>query len=122
MAQVWLRRVGEPVQARIAADRGVAPADQVRDPALAAATWSLACGLTSTGDVADCVALARETIASCSPGEDASPEYLSAYGALHLSAAVAAVRDHHRLVARDLCHGAERVAARLGRDRNDWHR
>lgn len=122
MAQVWLRRVGEPVHARIAADRGVALADQVGDPSLlAAATWSLACVLTSSGQVGDSVALARETIASCKPGEDASSEHLSAYGALHLSAAVAAVRDHQGPVAWDLFHGAERVAARLGRDRNDWH-
>ncbi|WP_037913335.1 helix-turn-helix domain-containing protein [Actinacidiphila yeochonensis] len=122
MAQVWLRRVGEPVQARIAADRGVALADQVGDPALlAAATWNLACVLTSTGDVADSVALARETIASCPPGEDASAEHLSAYGALHLSAAVAAVRDNQGPVAWDLYRGAERAAVRLGEDRNDWH-
>ncbi|UWE08699.1 helix-turn-helix domain-containing protein [Actinacidiphila bryophytorum] len=122
MAQVWLRRVGEPVQARVAADRGVALADQVGDPALlAAATWSLACVLTSTGDVGDCVALAREAIANCRPGEDASAEHLSAYGALHLSAAVAAVRDNQGPVAWDLYHGAERVAVRLGHDRNDWH-
>ncbi|MFI5759122.1 helix-turn-helix domain-containing protein [Streptomyces sp. NPDC051569] len=122
LAQVWLRRVGEPVQARVAADRGVALADQVGDPALlAAATWTLACVLTSSGDVADSVALARETIAGCHPGEDASPEHLSAYGALHLSAAVAAVRDNQGPVAWDLYHGAERVAARLGEDRNDWH-
>ena len=122
LAQVWLRRVGEPVQARVAADRGVALADQVGDPALlAAATWTLACVLTSSGDVADSVALARETIASCHPGEDASPEHLSAYGALHLSAAVAAVRDNQGPVAWDLYHGAERTAARLGQDRNDWH-
>ncbi|MEU6848450.1 helix-turn-helix transcriptional regulator [Actinacidiphila alni] len=122
MAQVWLRRVGEPVQARVAADRGVALADQVGDPALlAAATWSLACVLTASGNVADSVALARETIANCQPDEGASAEHLSAYGALHLSAAVAAVRDHQGPVAWDLYHGAERVAARLGHDRNDWH-
>jgi transcriptional regulator with XRE-family HTH domain len=122
LAQVWLRRVGEPVQARVAADRGVALADQVGDPALlAAATWTLACVLTSSGEVADSVALARETIASCQPGEDASPEHLSAYGALHLSAAVAAVRDNQGPVAWDLYRGAEGAAARLGQDRNDWH-
>jgi transcriptional regulator with XRE-family HTH domain len=122
LAQVWLRRVGESVHARIAADRAVALADQVGDPALlAAATWTLACVLTSSGQVGDSVALAREAIASCRPGEDASAEHLSAYGALHLSAAVAAVRDHQGPVAWDLYRGAERVAARLGRDRNDWH-
>jgi transcriptional regulator with XRE-family HTH domain len=122
LAQILLRRVGEPVQARIAADRGVSLADQVGDPVLlAAATWNLSCVLTSAGDVADSVALARETIASCEPDEDASLEHLSVYGALHLQAAVAAVRDHQGPVAWDLYRGAERMAARLGQDRNDWH-
>lgn len=122
LAQIWLRRVGEPVQARIAADRGVALADQVNDPALlAAATWNLVCVLTTSGEVADSVALARETIASCTPGEHASVEHLSAYGALHLQAAVAAVRDHQGPVAWDLYQTAEQVAQRIGHDRNDWH-
>jgi len=120
--QIWLRRVGEPVLARIAADRGVALADGLGDPALlAAATWNLSCVLTTSGDVGDSVALARETIASCRPGENASPEHLSAYGALHLQAAVAAVRANQAPVGHDLLREATKIARRLGRDRNDWH-
>ncbi|MFI1400706.1 helix-turn-helix domain-containing protein [Streptomyces sp. NPDC020681] len=120
--QIWLRRVGEPTLARIAADRGLALADNAGDPALlAAAAWNLSCVLTSAGDVEDSVELARQTIANCKPGEDASPGHLSAYGALHLQAAVAAVRANQGPVAWDLFRGAERLAARLGADRNDWH-
>lgn len=120
--QIWLRRVGEPTLARIAADRGLALADRADDPALlAAAAWNLSCVLTSAGDVEDSVELARQTIATCKPGDDASPEHFSAYGALHLQAAVAAVRANQGPVAWDLHRGAERVAARLGADRNDWH-
>ncbi|WP_042366865.1 helix-turn-helix domain-containing protein [Streptacidiphilus neutrinimicus] len=122
LAQIWLRRVGEPVQARVAADRGLSLADQVGDPALlAAATWNLSCVLTSSGEVADSVALAREAIANCTPSDDAPIEHLSAYGALHLQASVAAVRAHQGPVAWDLYRGAERMALRIGQDRNDWH-
>ncbi|MFD9562186.1 helix-turn-helix domain-containing protein [Streptomyces sp. NPDC059994] len=120
--QVWLRRVGEPTLARIAADRGLALADQAADPALmAAAAWNLACVLTSTGEVHDSLELTRQTIASCAPGEDAPVEHWSAYGALHLQAAVAAVRATKGPVAWDLYRGAQRAAQRIASDRNDWH-
>ncbi|MFJ2769171.1 hypothetical protein [Streptomyces sp. NPDC087300] len=120
--QIWLRRVGEPTLARIAADRGLALADRASDPALlAAASWNLSCVLTSAGDVRDSVELARQTIASCKPGEDAAAEHLSAYGALHLQAAVAAVRANQKTVAWDLYREAERISVRIGVDRNDWH-
>jgi transcriptional regulator with XRE-family HTH domain len=120
--QIWLRRVGEPVQARIAADRGMALADRVGDPALlAAAAWNLSCVLTSAGEVEDSVEVARETIASCAPGQDAAQEHVSAYGALHLQAAVAAVRANMGPVAWDLFRGAQAAAGRIGEDRNDWH-
>ncbi|ATL32273.1 helix-turn-helix domain-containing protein [Streptomyces formicae] len=120
--QIWLRRVREPTLARIAADRGLALAERASDPALlAAASWNLSCVLTSAGDVKDSVELARQTIASCKPGDDASAEHLSAYGALHLQAAVAAVRANQRTVAWDLYREAERISGRIGLDRNDWH-
>lgn len=110
------------MHARIAADRGLALADDAKDPALlAAAAWNLSCVLTSTGNVDDSVELARQAIATCKPGEDATPEHLSAYGALHLQAAVAAVRANLGPVAWDLFRAAERCAAQLGEDRNDWH-
>ena len=120
--QLWLRRVGEPVLARVVADRGVVLADGVGDPALlAVATWNLACVLTSTGQVGDCVDLVRETIARCAPGDDATPEHLSAIGALHLQAAVAAVRDSSAPAGYDHLRAAQAIASRLGSDRNDHH-
>ncbi|MGW6454335.1 helix-turn-helix domain-containing protein [Streptomyces sp. NPDC055078] len=120
--QVWLRRVGEPTLARIAADRGLALADNAGDPALvAAAAWNLACVLTSAGDVADSVELARQTIAQCTPGADSSPAHWSAYGALHLQGAVAAVRAALGPVAWDLYRGAQAAARRVPGDCNHWH-
>ncbi|MEU9168514.1 helix-turn-helix transcriptional regulator [Streptomyces sp. NPDC048420] len=120
--QIWLRRVGEPTLARIAADRGLSLADNTGDPALmAAAAWSLSCVLTSVGEVHDSVELARQTIASCAPTDDSPAEHWSAYGALHLQAAVAAVRAAKGPVAWDLYRGAKAAAARVGGDRNHWH-
>ncbi|MEU5599924.1 helix-turn-helix domain-containing protein [Streptomyces sp. NPDC020298] len=120
--QIWLRRVGEPTLARIAADRGLALADNAGDPALiAAAAWNLSCVLTSAGEVHDSVELARATIANCAPNDGSSPEHWSAHGALHLQAAVAAVRAAKGPVAWDLYRGAKSAAARVGSDRNDWH-
>ncbi|MFE1768225.1 helix-turn-helix domain-containing protein [Streptomyces angustmyceticus] len=119
--QIWLRRVGERTLARIAADRGLALADNAGDSALlAAASWNLSCVLTSAGDVADSLELARQTIAQCKPTEDASPEHWSAYGALHLQGAVAAVRANSP-VAWDLYRGAQQAVKRVGGDLNHWH-
>ncbi|MET7888555.1 helix-turn-helix domain-containing protein [Streptomyces avermitilis] len=120
--QIWLRRVGEPTLARIAADRGLSLADNAGDPALmAAAAWNLSCVLTSAGEVHDSVELARQTIANCAPTDDSSTKHWSAYGALHLQAAVAAVRATKGPAAWDLYRGAKAAAARVGSDRNDWH-
>ncbi|GAA0586943.1 helix-turn-helix transcriptional regulator [Streptomyces crystallinus] len=120
--QIWLRRVGETTLARVAADRGLALADTAGDPALlAAAAWNLACVLTSAGDVDDSYELARQTIAQCQPHDDSSPEHWSAYGALHLQGAVAAVRAAKGPRAWDLYHGAQRAVERIGTDLNHWH-
>ncbi|MEW1721617.1 helix-turn-helix transcriptional regulator [Streptomyces sp. NPDC093109] len=120
--QIWLRRVGEPTLARIAADRGLALADNAGDPALlAAAAWNLSCVLTSSGDVDDSYELARQTIDQCRPGDDAGPEHWSAYGALHLQGAVAAVRATKGPRAWDLYLGAKAAVQRVGADLNHWH-
>ncbi|MEU0694801.1 helix-turn-helix transcriptional regulator [Streptomyces niveus] len=120
--QIWLRRVGEPTLARVAADRGLTLADNAGDPALlAAAAWNLSCVLTSSGDVADSFELARQTIAQCTPDEGSSPEHWSAYGALHLQGAVAAVRANKAPMGWDLYRGAREAAQRVGGDLNHWH-
>jgi transcriptional regulator with XRE-family HTH domain len=120
--QIWLRRVGEPTLARIAADRGLSLADNTGDPALiAAAAWNLSCVLTSAGEVHDSIELARATIANCAPNDDSHTAHWSAYGALHLQAAVAAVRATKGPAAWDLYRAAKSAAERVGSDRNDWH-
>ncbi|MGW6604881.1 helix-turn-helix domain-containing protein [Streptomyces sp. NPDC055036] len=120
--QIWLRRVGEPTLARIAADRGLALADNAGDPALlAAAAWNLSCVLTTAGEVSDSYELARQAIAQFKPDGDASPEHWSAYGALHLQGAVAAVRANKTPMAWDLYRGAQAAARRVGGDLNHWH-
>lgn len=120
--QMWLRRVGEHEWSRIAADRALALADQNGDPALiAAAVWNVCCILTTSGDVSDSLDLARSAIDRCRPDEDSPAEHVSAYGALHLAAVIAAVRSDNAPAAWDLLREADRIADRLGEDRNDWH-
>ncbi|NSC21499.1 helix-turn-helix transcriptional regulator [Streptomyces albus subsp. chlorinus] len=120
--QVFLRRVGARKLSMRAADRAMQLADDTGDPVLiAAAAWNVCGILTSSGEVADSLDLARSTIAHVRPGDDATPEHLSAYGALHLSAVIAAARDSKAPTAWDLLNEARRVAARLGTDRNDFH-
>ncbi|MFF9690214.1 helix-turn-helix domain-containing protein [Streptomyces sp. NPDC014623] len=120
--QLFLRRVGERKLSLRAADRAMQIADDTGDPALiAASVWNVCGTLTSAGEVAESLDLARQTIAHCRPGENASPEHLSAYGALHLAAVIAAVRDSKAPTAWDMLHAADDVAARLGVDGNLFH-
>lgn len=120
--QVFLRRVGERKLSLRAADRAMQIADETGDPALiAASVWNVCGILTSSGEVAESLDLARQTIEHCRPGDDASPEHLSAYGALHLAGVIAAVRDSKAPTAWDLLHAADDVASRLGVDGNLFH-
>ncbi|MEU3218615.1 helix-turn-helix transcriptional regulator [Streptomyces sp. NPDC006971] len=120
--QVFLRRVGERKLSLRAADRAMQIADDTGDPALiAASAWNVCGILTSSGEVADSLDLACSTIGHCRPDDNATPEHLSAYGALHLAAVIAAVRDSKAPTAWDLLTQANSVARRLGTDRNDFH-
>ncbi|GHF06721.1 helix-turn-helix domain-containing protein [Streptomyces morookaense] len=121
LLQVYLRRVGERILSRVAADRALQLADQIGDPVLiGASAWNMCSVLTSTGDVAESADLARSAMEITAPGDDASPELLSVHGALHLAAAVATMRDNRAATAWDLLHSADQVARRVGTDRNDW--
>ncbi|MEV0444958.1 helix-turn-helix transcriptional regulator [Streptomyces spectabilis] len=121
LLQVYLRRVGEQTLSRVAADRALSLADQSGDPALmGASAWNLCLVLTSTGDVAESRELALSAMEATTPGDDASPELLSVHGSLHLTAAVATMRDGKAPAAWDLLHAADSIAQRAGVDRNDW--
>ncbi|MFF7365603.1 helix-turn-helix domain-containing protein [Streptomyces sp. NPDC008125] len=120
--QVFLRRIGERKLSLRAADRAMQIADETGDLALiAASVWNVCGILTSSGEVGESLELARQTIAHCRPGDDASPEHLSAYGALHLAGVIAAVRHGKAPTAWDLLHAAGGVAERLGGDANLFH-
>lgn len=121
LLQVYLRRVGEQTLSRVAADRALSLADQTNDPVLmGASAWNLCGILTSAGQVAESRELALSAMEATEPGDDASPELLSVHGALHLAGAVATMRDGKGPAAWDLLNSADRVAQRVGVDRNDW--
>lgn len=121
LLQVFLRRVGERDLSQIAADRSLSLADQIGDPELiAASTWNVCSILTNLGHVEESTDLALSTIDQYQPGIDATPSHLAAFGALHLSAAIASVRSENRPGAWDLVIKAERIADRIGEDTNHW--
>jgi hypothetical protein len=65
--------------------------------------------------------MSKQTIAQCKPDDGSRPEHWSAYGALHLQGAVAAVRAAKAPMGWDLYRGARSAAQRVGGDLNHWH-
>lgn len=122
LLQVYLKRLGERDLARIAADRALALATALGDPVLiGAAAWNLCAILVNRGECAEALDLANTAIGLLTPvPEDATPEYISVYGALHVSAVIAAARAGNPSSGWDILRKAEAVARRLGADRNDW--
>jgi transcriptional regulator with XRE-family HTH domain len=122
LLQVYLKRLGERDLARIAADRALSLATNLGDPVLiGAAAWNLCAILTNRGEAAESLDLAFATIGTLTPiPDDASPEYISVYGALHVSAVIAAARSGKPKTGWELLHKADGIARRLGGDRNDW--
>ncbi|MEV3872546.1 helix-turn-helix transcriptional regulator [Streptomyces sp. NPDC049906] len=120
--QVFLRRVGERALSLRAAERALVIADEVGEPALiAAASWNVSGILVSSGQVDEALDLARSVIAHTRPGPEAEPEHISAYGALHLVAVIAAVRASLAPTAWAMLAEARKIAKRIGEDRNDFH-
>ena len=121
LLQVFLRRIGERALSQIAADRALSLADQIGDPELiAASVWNVCSILTNLGHVEESADLALATIDQYQPGPDASPSYLAAVGALHLSASIASVRADAGPRAWDLNKRAQKIADRIGGDTNHW--
>lgn len=128
LLQVYLKRLGEPELARLAADRALTLATDTGDLVLmGASAWNLGAIMVNRGEGDLALDLARQMISLMTPiPDDASPEYVSVYGALHLVAVIACARDGNASndgrSARcwDLLRDAERVAARMPEDRNDF--
>jgi tetratricopeptide (TPR) repeat protein len=117
-------RQNEPDAAWVAADRAIAAAELSRSPLDVVAghfrlahafirlrRYDQADHVTATG-----IAALEPALADRHP----PPEVLSLAGALHLVGAVACAEDANRAGARDHLTAAERIAERLGADRNDF--
>lgn len=122
LLQVFLKRLGEPELARLAADRALTLASDSGDVVLmGASAWNLGAIMLNRGEGDLALDVARSMIGLMDPiPEDAAPEYVSVYGALHLVAAIACARSGQCPRGWDFLADARRIGARLGQDRNDW--
>lgn len=119
-AATVLTKVGETDLAWVAAQRGFDIAQRIDEPV----TWlSLARSIThvmmSTGRYRDATSLVQQAVTHVgSLSADASPEYLSVYGTLFLTGAMAAARADDRVLTRDCLAESASIAQQLGRDAN----
>lgn len=116
LIQVFVRRLGERELARVAADRAMLTAEDVGDPLLVAtATWNVSVPLLSTPYVDQALEMNVQTIEHLSRHVDdnPTPEALSAYGALHLTALIAAARVGQESQGWSLLKSASRIARAL---------
>jgi transcriptional regulator with XRE-family HTH domain len=119
-AAVLMTKLGEADLAWIAAERGFAAAQRSGDPIVVGSLFrSVSHTLLSTGRYREAKQLTQDAAALLQPGlGDANEEYLSVYGTLFLTGAVAAARDEDRLAVRAFLDEADHTASRLGRDAN----
>ncbi|MEU3333753.1 helix-turn-helix domain-containing protein [Streptomyces sp. NPDC006668] len=119
-AAMVLTKVGETDLAWIAADRGLAAAQQSDNPAVTGSLFrSVAHCLLSNGRFEAAVQLVGDAADYLRPGlRDATPEFLSIYGTLFLAGSMAAARADDRSTTRDFLAEADQAAQRLGRDAN----
>jgi transcriptional regulator with XRE-family HTH domain len=122
LLQVFLKRLGERELARTAADRALTYASELGDPVwMGASAWNLGAIMLNRGEGDLALDLVREMIGMMTPiPEDASAEYISVYGALHLVAVIASARSGQSSRGWDYLRQADTVAQRLGADRNDF--
>jgi len=122
LLQVFLKRLGEPELARLAADRALTLASDSGDLVLmGASAWNLGAIMLNRGEGDLALDLARQMIGLMNPiPDDAPAEYVSVYGALHLVATIACARSGQSPRGWDFLEQARQIGARLGQDRNDW--
>lgn len=119
-AAMVLGKLGENELAWIAADRGLAAAQQSGDNVITASLFrSVTHCLLSTGRFETAVQLVNDAAGYLEPGlGDATPAYLSVYGTLFLTGSMAAARAEDRATAQTFLRAAESMATRLGADAN----
>ena len=114
--------MGETELAWIAAERSLPAAQWAEVPLLlAASAYHLGKVFLRAGQVEQAVGVAMTAARALEPGlATATPEHLSAWGALHLTALTAVARQDDRVAVRQLLGEATVTADRLGQDRNDF--
>jgi transcriptional regulator with XRE-family HTH domain len=121
-ASALLAKVGETDAAWVASDRALAVAERSGDAGLVAAgQYRLALSFLGAGRPADAAHAAERAVTAIEAARSQpGPEMTSIRGALHLVLAVAAARTNDRRGTWGHIGHAERAAAALGRDRNDY--
>lgn len=119
-AAMVLTKVGETDLAWIAADRGLAAAQQSGNAVVTGSLFrSVAHCLLSNGRFDAAVQLVGDASDYLRPSlREAGPEFLSVYGTLFLAGSMAAARAEDRATTRAYLAEADQVAQRLGRDAN----
>lgn len=119
-AAMVLGKLGETDLAWIAADRGLAAAQQSGNDVVTGSLFrSVTHCLLSTGRFEAAVQLVKDAAGLLQPGVgQASPAYLSVYGTLFLTGAMAAARAEDRATTAQFLREADESARRLGTDEN----
>jgi len=117
-----MANIGQDDLAWVAADRGIAAAEQSEDPlVVAASTRMLAHALLAMSRSEKAQQVALTALTTVEPGlGTAVPAHLSVYGALLQTSAVIAARRGDRTRANEFLAEAATTAQRLGEDRNDF--
>ncbi|MFD3512573.1 helix-turn-helix domain-containing protein [Streptomyces sp. NPDC058657] len=119
-AAMVLGKLGESELAWIAADRGLAAAQQCGNDTITGSLFrSVTHCLLSTGRFENAVQLVNDAAGYLEAGlSDATPAYLSVYGTLFLTGSMAAARAEDRATTQAFLREAEVLANRLGSDAN----
>ncbi|MFD5423742.1 helix-turn-helix domain-containing protein [Streptomyces sp. NPDC127069] len=119
-AAMVLGKVGESELAWIAADRGLAAAQHSgRSEVTGSLFRAVTHCLLANGRFGAAIQLVHDAAGVMQPGlGNASSEYLSVYGALFLTGAMAAARAEDRAMAQAFLQEADKTAQRLGADAN----
>ncbi|MFL6144920.1 MAG: multiprotein-bridging factor 1 family protein [Labedaea sp.] len=115
-----LTKLGESDLAWMAAERGLAAAQQANNNAITGSLFrSVAFALLSTGRFAPAMQLVEAGTSFLQPYlTDTSKELHSVYGMLFLAGSMAAARSDDRATTRSYLNEAQQSAMRLGRDAN----
>lgn len=120
LATAFLTKLGDADLAAISASRGLAAAHTSGSDLIVGSLYrSVTHALLTIGEFEQAVALTRAAADHLEPGlSDATPEFLSVYGMLHLVGAVASSRREDRSDTTTFLAEADMAAARLGHDAN----